>query len=61
MVFGKRGEFRGGGISKKKMQTSQIPYQIESMQEVSYKLDNGKGFKNRGKIRDRNLDQLTDV
>ena len=36
-----------------------MPMQIKSMYVVSSKSDNGKGFKNRGKIRERNW--LTDV
>ena len=57
--------FEGGGgkgqIQKglgrnfeKKMKTYKMPTQNKSMYEVSSKSDNGKGFKNRGKIRKRN-------
>ena len=38
------------GISKKKMQTSQMPSKNESMQEVPSKSDDGKVFKIREKI-----------
>ena len=43
-----------GGISKKKIKTSQIRSKNKSMYEVSFKSDNEKGFTNRGKVRDRN-------
>ena len=49
--LGKRGEFGGGkkgGNSRKKMQTSQIPSENESMYKVLSKSDNGKVLKNRG-------------
>ena len=39
-----------GGISRKKMETSQFPSQNESTKEVSSKLDNVTIFKDRGKI-----------
>ena len=39
---GRREEFR-----EKKMQTSQMPSESESMQKISFKSDNGKVFKNR--------------
>ena len=48
-IFGKR-EIRGRGEFRKKMYTSQIPSQNESMYEVSSKSDNGSVEKNRGKI-----------
>ena len=48
------GEFGGGGEFRKQIKTSQFPSQNKSIYEVSSKSDNGKGFKNRGKIRERN-------
>ena len=40
---------QGGGILRKKMHMSQMPFQNESVEQVSSKSDNGKVFKIRGK------------
>ena len=44
----------GGGNFEEEIETYKMPRQNKSMYEVSFKSDNGKGFKNRGKIRERN-------
>ena len=51
-VGGGRGDFEGT-----EMKNFQMPSEIICEYEVSFKLGNGKGFKNKGKIRERN--QLT--
>ena len=50
----------GEGNFEKKMKTYKMPMQFKSMYEVSSKSDNGKGFKNRGKVGEQ-TDLLTDV
>ena len=51
----------GGKITRKKMLTSQMPSQTESVKEVSSNTDNGKVFKIRGKIGNGLTNGWTDV
>ena len=44
----------GGNFEKKNMKTYKMASQNKSMFEVSTKSDYGKGFKNKGKITERN-------